>query len=356
MDRVRWIIGRVARASLPVLIQGETGTGKELVAGALHAQSGRRGRLVAFNVGAIPESVFESAVFGHVRGAFTGAVHDAEGFLTEADRGTAFFDEIGTLSAAMQAKLLRALETGIYRPVGARRDRRSDFRIVAACNEVLREQVHAGLFRADLAHRLSGYVIALPPLRERPGDIELLARHFAVAADVPSMHFTPEALRLLQSHEWPGNVRELRMFIDRLIAVADPRMVHAGDVEEFLLRPWRAPARICEPVPTYVSAHAAGGAPPAPVDVVRVLDVLAATRGDTAEAARRLGVHRSTLYRWMKQHDIQIRRREGACEIVHSHLRTDSQAMRANIDNANMTENGKSVPQHHLENEVPWND
>lgn len=325
MAEVRAAIAKVARTLLPVLIEGETGTGKELVAQALHAQSGRRGRFVPFNVGAIPESLFESALFGHVRGAFTGAAHDTDGFLTEADHGTAFFDEIGTLGPALQPKLLRALETGMYRPVGAKHDRRSDFRIVAACNELLLERMDEGDFRADLVHRLSGYVITLPPLRERPEDLPILIHHFVERLQRGAMHFTPDALRLLRRYHWPGNVRELRMFIQRLSVVADPSRVAVRDVETLLLHLHRQPAQLRERTTPYdtqrnaTSFHAhdtrvvSDGSPVSRDDPQRaaLLEVLRIARGDTLQAARLLGMHRSTLYRHMKQFHVRIDRVRG---------------------------------------------
>src|SRR6185436_15443756 len=178
MCRVRALIAMVAPTRLPVLVHGATGTGKEIVAAAIHAESGRRGAFVAFNVCAIGDSMFEDALFGHVRGAYTGAVQDAQGFLREANSGTAFFDEISGLALPLQAKLLRAIELGVFRPIGARHDATSDFRVVAATNEHIHDLVANGRFRADLAHRLGGVVIDLPPLAERVEDIGLLARHF----------------------------------------------------------------------------------------------------------------------------------------------------------------------------------
>lgn len=350
MERVRSLIGRVARSHLPVLIQGETGTGKELVAGALHAQSGRRGRLVAFNVGAIPDAIFESAVFGHVRGAFTGAVQDADGYLAEADHGTAFFDEIGTLGAGAQAKLLRALETGTYRPLGAGRDRRSDFRIVTACNELLTEQVRGGIFRSDLMHRLSGCVIVLPPLRERPDDVELLARHFADNAGVHLLHFTADAVRILRDYHWPGNVRELRMFVHRIIAVADPSVVSQDDVREFLLNAHPA-THVREPsavyVPGDITSPTARAADDRRVDrdedpLARAIRVaLQECGGNTTEAARHLGIHRSTLYRRMKQLGIVSERPMLRATVARR--RSDSRESARHAENQTFPPGGKSL-------------
>src|SRR3954470_19051267 len=179
IQQLRALIATVAPTRLPVLVEGPTGSGKELVAAALHQASGRRGRLVAFNVCAIGDALFEDALFGHVRGAFTGAANDSAGFLREADAGTVFLDEISGLPWALQAKLLRAVETGEFRPVGAARDARSDFRVVAATNEHLDDLVECGRFRADLKHRIGGVVISVPTLAERVDDIPDLTRYFA---------------------------------------------------------------------------------------------------------------------------------------------------------------------------------
>lgn len=182
MRRLRAHIASVARTDLPVLIHGETGTGKELVAQALHLASSRTGAFVAFNVCAIPEALFESALFGHVRGAFTGATGDSVGYLAEAHHGTVFLDEIGSLSLSLQAKLLRAIETRSFRPVGARQDRSSSFRVAAATNVSVEALVGGDSFRSDLVHRLCGDLIAVPPLREHADDIPCLVEHFVTQA------------------------------------------------------------------------------------------------------------------------------------------------------------------------------
>ena len=178
MRELRALIARVAPLRMPVLIEGATGTGKELAAALLHRDSGRSGGLVAFNVCALGESMFEDALFGHVKGAYTGALGESLGFLREANGGTAFFDEISGLPLPLQAKLLRAIETGVFRPIGASRDAMSEFRTVAATNEQLRELVAAGRFREDLMHRLSGITVRMPTLAERVDDIPELVRHF----------------------------------------------------------------------------------------------------------------------------------------------------------------------------------
>jgi DNA-binding NtrC family response regulator len=294
---VRALVERVAPLRMPVLIQGPTGSGKELVARALHTLSGRRGRFVAVNVCAIADAMFEATLFGHVRGAFTGAVGDAAGYLAEADGGTLFLDEIGGLSPAMQAKLLRALETHEFRPVGGRRDQRSEFRVVAATNEAMHVLVATGRFRADLAHRLDVVCIDVPPLAERPEDVPPLARHFAALASSSAVLLAPDALEWLRGHDWPGNVRELKNLMERALALAPAGSLHARDLEAHL----RRPRVLASP------ADAGDG------ERGKLLALLARCEWDTAEAARRLGLHRATVYRRMDRLGIvRPRGEEGA--------------------------------------------
>jgi DNA-binding NtrC family response regulator len=281
---VRERVERVAPLALPVLIEGPTGSGKELVARALHLLSGRRGRFVAVNVCAIAEAMFEATLFGHVRGAFTGAVGDAAGYLAEADGGTLFLDEISGLSPAMQAKLLRALETREFRPVGARRDQRSEFRVVAATNEPMHRLVAGGRFRADLAHRLDGVSIDVPALAARLDDVPDLARHFATSASAASA-LSPDALERLQRHDWPGNVRELKYVVERVVALAPADIVSAADVEAHLRHSPALP----------------GSEASRETDRGELLALLAGCGWDTSEVARCLGLHRATVYRRMER-------------------------------------------------------
>ncbi|HJR63809.1 MAG TPA: sigma 54-interacting transcriptional regulator, partial [Gemmatimonadaceae bacterium] len=228
MARVRELVRQIAPTELSVLIEGPTGAGKELVAQAMHAASRRSGRLVAFNVCAIAETMFEDALFGHVRGAFTGATSDAAGYLVEADKGTVFLDEISGLAMGMQAKLLRVLETREFRPVGARLDRRSDFRVVAATNEPLATLLAERRIRADLAYRLGGVVIQVPSLRERPEDVPVLACRFMERARAScgiAVRLSGEALHALQQYDWPGNVRELKNVVERAAVLAEGAVV-----------------------------------------------------------------------------------------------------------------------------------
>jgi two-component system response regulator HupR/HoxA len=221
------LIDKVASSRTTVLIQGETGTGKELVARAIHTQGPRRDRLfVAFNCAALSEGLLESELFGHRRGAFTGAVADRKGLFEVAEGGTVFLDEISETSQALQAKLLRVLENNEIRPVGETRSRRVDARIVAATNRDLEEEVKAGRFREDLLYRLRVFPILIPPLRERQEDISILARHLVrrLSAELnkPVGDPTEEAMALLMRYSFPGNVRELANEIERAILLSEP--------------------------------------------------------------------------------------------------------------------------------------
>jgi DNA-binding NtrC family response regulator len=230
MRRLLAEIESVAAQNVPVLLTGESGTGKELVATYIHEKSPRReGPLVRVHCGAVPAGLFEAEFFGHVRGAFTGATEDRTGWFAEADGGTLFLDEVGTLPADGQAKLLRALETGEVRPVGAEYTRKVDVRIVAATNENLARRRERGSFRSDLYYRLAGAPFELPPLRERPEDLEALASIFAAPRIVAN-----GGMELMKRHRWPGNVRELRNIIARARLEGDDRELTASELEPLL--------------------------------------------------------------------------------------------------------------------------
>jgi transcriptional regulator with GAF, ATPase, and Fis domain len=222
LEEIFRLIAKVRDTRVPVCLEGETGTGKELVARAIHYRSTRHNKLfVTQNCAALPESILESELFGHVRGAFTGAERDKKGLFEIADGGTIFLDEIGETTPAMQAKLLRVLQEGEVRPVGAVRTKHVDVRVVSATNRNLEEEVAHGRFREDLYYRLKVFPIRLPPLRERREDIPLLARHF-LATYCHELHrpvptFSPEALALLMAYRWPGNVRELQNEMQRIV-------------------------------------------------------------------------------------------------------------------------------------------
>jgi DNA-binding NtrC family response regulator len=290
MQRLRALIARIARSKVPILIEGETGTGKELVAAALHRQSGRDGAFVAFNVCALSESMFEDALFGHAKGAFTGALGETPGFLREANGGTVFLDEISGLPLAHQAKLLRAVETGVVRPVGSSRDTLTDFRLIVATNERLDDLVEQGRFRPDLAHRVCGLVLIVPPLAERVDDIPALVEYFVHRAGAET-EVTRDAVRLLQTRTWRGNVRELRQVVEAAVAVR--RDVLDVDSLELVLG---------------ARAREVGSAvrTPAIVEREQLLSVLGTTAWDTERAAAMLGVHRATIYRRMRRLGISV--------------------------------------------------
>ncbi len=231
MRQVFRLLGDVAITEATVLLEGETGTGKELLAEEIHRHSQRRDKpFVVFDCGAVPKELIESALFGHVRGAFTGAVSDRRGAFAEAEGGTLFLDEIGELALDMQPSLLRALDKRMVRPVGGGGYQNVSVRVVAATNRDLRAEVSAMRFREDLYYRLAVFRISVPPLRERPGDIALLIEHFLEQfARQPNTRLAPEDVERLTRHGWPGNVRELRNMIERACALSRSETLDLGD-------------------------------------------------------------------------------------------------------------------------------
>jgi two-component system response regulator HydG len=294
MQKLRALIERVAGASSPVLISGETGTGKELVALAIHADSPRAERpFVAVNCAALPEYLLESELFGHAKGAFTGASQSRRGLFVEADGGTIFLDEIGDLPLALQGKLLRVLQSGEVRPVGSEQSRTVDVRCVAATHKDLTELVAQGLFREDLFFRLDVLRVSVPPLRERGEDVLTLCDHFlkkSLAAGTRSIliGFEPEALDLLGACDWPGNVRQLENLIERLVVTASAPLARVGDVKA-ALGPTREADLITPLVQQRLTLQDLES---------RYIDgVLRAVDGSRPKAAEILGVDPSTLYR-----------------------------------------------------------
>jgi DNA-binding NtrC family response regulator len=288
MRQLRAQIVSVGPSRLPVLIQGPTGSGKELVARALHIASKRRGRFVPFNVAAISESLFESTVFGHVKGAFSGAIGSIPGYLAEANAGTCFMDEVGSLPLDMQCKLLRALDHGEFRPVGGHADQHSDFRLVAATNESIRCLVEGARFRRDLAFRLGGLLIDVPPLSDRAEDVPLLVEHFAsqcMTAYDMTIRFGPAAMRVLQDQPWRGNVRELKFVVERAALLAGVPVI---DVETL--------RSILDNGRTYDE-----NAPAAGDDREALQRVLEAAGWNQTHAARQLAIHPITVWRRMKR-------------------------------------------------------
>ena len=239
------LVERVAAASAPILLTGETGTG--LIARAIHAQGRRaKGPFVAVNCAALPENLLESELFGHVKGAFTGAIQSRAGLFSDADGGTLFLDEIAEISPALQAKLLRVLESGSVRPLGANKEQSIDVRILAATHRDLHERVASGAFREDLLYRIDVVSIEIPPLRHRPEDIPLLLEHFLARAltrhpSSPVRTFSKAALARLLDHRWPGNVRELEHVVERVVLLGRSAEIDADELPKAISVPSRSP-------------------------------------------------------------------------------------------------------------------
>jgi len=299
MRQVFALLERVAESSLTVLLEGESGTGKDVAAQALHALSGRAaGPLVIVDCGAIPATLIDSEIFGHEKGAFTGAATTHVGALEAADRGTLFIDEIGELPLALQPRLLRFLENQQVKRIGANRYQQVDVRVIAATNRNLLAEVEEGRFRQDLFFRLSAMRIEMPSLRERPEDILLLARHFAEELQHdPDAVITESVASLLVSHSWPGNVRELRNMVERLallpeLAVRDLEGELAADPQPHLgslaRLPFHEARRRWQDLfeRQYLSVH------------------IAQSNGKVAQAAQQAGLPRQTFYRLMHRHGI----------------------------------------------------
>ena len=239
MQEIFSIVQRIAPTTSTVLISGESGTGKELIARAIHYNSGRRGKFVSINCGALPETLLESELFGHERGAFTGAIREKRGLFHEADRGTIFLDEIGETSTGMQIKLLRVLQDRVVRKVGSNAETTVDVRVIAATNRDLSESIKAGTFREDLFYRINVIPIALPALRQRKEDIPLLAEHFIAKfcanLNVPQKNISADAMRALEKYPWPGNVRELENAVERMIALERSDVLTTKSLPEGIL-------------------------------------------------------------------------------------------------------------------------
>jgi len=299
MERVKEIIGKVAVTDSPVLIEGESGTGKELVAAAIHRLSSRAKRpFIPVNCSAIPQDLLESEFFGHVRGAFSGAVADALGLFRGADEGTIFLDEIAELSPALQVKLLRVLQEMQVRPVGSTKAFPVDVRVIAATNRDLERAMTEGSFRQDLFYRLNVVRVTLPPLRERREDIPSLINHFLrrfnkrFHRDVRGV--APEALAALSAYTFPGNVRELENLIERAFAMGSREQIALTDLPSLSKTPMAS-----TPVTSPESV-------PALADVERelILKALAVFKDDKEAAAKALGISRRTIYRRLKEYGV----------------------------------------------------
>jgi DNA-binding NtrC family response regulator len=311
---LRRLIDKAARNQLPVLILGESGTGKEVVARAIHEAHGS-GEFVPIDCGSLVGTLMESDLFGHVKGAFSGATENKKGLVEMADGGTAFFDEIGDLPLEMQVKLLRLLQESEFRPVGALQWKKVDIRIIAATHRDLKAEVAAGRFRLDLYYRLNVFSMRTPPLRDRKDDIRLLAEHFLeqCRSKTPAANLSEEMLALFQDYDWPGNVRELKHTIDRLCAMNSEGVLQMADLPSALQyhRSTNSPTQFS---PVAEVAANEGPRPelrissPMPIfslpeqERTAIGRALRATGGERAKAATLLKIGRTTLYRKMKRY------------------------------------------------------
>lgn len=315
MQALFQMLETVARSNSTILITGETGTGKEVVARAIHHNSPRRmHRFVALNCSAIPETLLEAELFGHVRGAFTGAIGMRQGRFEQAHKGTLFLDEVGTMSTALQMKLLRALQEREFERVGDNQTIKVDVRVIAATNSDVAAMVRAGTFREDLYYRLNVIPIHLPPLRERRDDIPLLAQHFlerfGAAAGIPAgahgrgLAFSQGAMRRLMAYAWPGNVRQLENAIERAVALSSGRpQIEVSDLPvELQASPEPAGSPQVEfpeegiDLPAYLSS----------IERDLILRSLERTRGNRNKAAELLRIKRTTLVEKLKRLDLQV--------------------------------------------------
>jgi len=306
MQRIYRMIAKIAPTESTVFVTGESGTGKELVARAIHYQSRRADRLfLAINCGALPEALFESELFGHVKGAFTGAITDRNGLFHQADGGTLFLDEVAEMPPSTQVKLLRVLQEGEVRRVGDREATRVDVRVIAATNKDPWKAVSEGSLREDLFYRLNVFHIELPPLRDRKEDIPLLARYFlekySARMGKKITSFSKGAQFYLMRHDYPGNVRELENIIQGAVALAEGDVIVPADLPPHVTRP---KVLMLEQKKGGEGAALDGydeSLTLAEVEKLHIRKVLEKCQGNASEAARRLGISRSTLWRKMKE-------------------------------------------------------
>ncbi len=296
------LIDRVAARDLPVLIMGESGTGKELMAREVHERSERSGRFVPVNCAGVPDTLLQDELFGHVRGAFSGAEQSRRGLVDEARRGTLFLDEIGDASVGLQGSLLRLLQEREVRAVGSDRTTTVDVRFVAATNALLANAVRAGDFREDLYARLNRIVVRIPPLRERREDVMPLARHFAAEAAGQSLHFDFNLSQALILHDWPGNVRSLQSVVDRLVIEQEGEELLTAPI--WLSDEFANHARRGEPMS---SLDETGSTPHRDLSAEELRSILSRHGGKITAVASELGIGRNTLYRWLRKHDIDLK-------------------------------------------------
>ncbi len=308
MQNVYDLIENVGKVDTAVLVTGESGTGKELAAEALHAESGRHDmQLIKVDCAAIPEELLESELFGHKRGAFTGADRDRPGKLIQADNGTLFLDEIGDVSPRMQLRLLRFLQEKTFTPVGQDEPVQVDVRIIAATNVNFSEKVKNGSFREDLYYRLKVVEIKLPPLRDRKESLPLLVHHFLSLFRKKlnrNIHgISDQAMESLSHYSWPGNVRELRHIIERACVLCDGSTISLDHFPEEIQTPV---LQIPQKAETAPQINRTASLPPYLSEKDEIIDILKRVRGNKSKAARLMGIDRSTLYRKMQRLNIQI--------------------------------------------------
>jgi DNA-binding NtrC family response regulator len=314
------MIEKLGKCRWPALLLGETGTGKEVVARQIH-HTGAQGPFVTIDCSSMVGPLMESELFGHVKGAFTGAATTKVGLIEAANGGTAFFDEIGELPLDLQAKLLRVLQEKEFRPLGSLNTRRSDFRIIAATNRDLAKEVEKGTFRRDLFFRLNVINIRLAPLRDRKEDIPEMISHFVTRVG-GNYTFTAEALEAMLSYDWPGNVRELENCIQHMVAINSGPLLHVGDLpsnlQNHLLQKktqyltaaaastWQAPTEPAEGIEPHAAfpAQSAAIIPLMELERRAIMNALDYTKGDRAVAAHLLGIGRTTLYRKLKEYQL----------------------------------------------------
>jgi DNA-binding NtrC family response regulator len=297
MQKVVHLLQRVAPADTTVLVQGASGTGKELVARALHYNSPRHDQpLVTVNCAALPATLLESELFGHEKGAFTGAVQAKRGLVEVAEGGTLFIDEVAEMAGGLQAKLLRLLEDGHYRRVGGTQEHRADVRVVAATNRALGREIQAGRFREDLYYRVNVVTIDLPPLRDRRQDIPALVEHFLATRQIGPVRsqVEPAALEALVHYDWPGNVRELANVLERAQILAEGHRITLSDL----------PANLFEALPA-VPGTCAGSCSLGEIECRHVRHVLRQENGNKVHAARALGISRRALYRLLDKYHLE---------------------------------------------------
>jgi DNA-binding NtrC family response regulator len=294
IKKVMEMVNTVAKTDSTVMILGESGTGKELIARAIHSRSSRRYfPIITINCGAYPEGLLESELFGHEKGAFTGAMYRRRGKLEMADKGTLFLDEIGNISEKMQMDLLRVIETKSFTRLGGDKTVDVDFRIISATNKDLEKAIKEGSFREDLYYRLNVFSIKLPPLRERRSDIPLLTKYFlnkyAQSMNKSVTDFSPQVMELFSAYDWPGNIREVRNVVERAMVVAQGTQIQLGDVS----------------FPFPPPAPPSGGASLEDVEKDQIVKILNQTNGNIAQAAEILKISRLTLYHKIEKYHLK---------------------------------------------------